>query len=249
MIIDYPVPAQEEALRRLWQEAFGDEDAFLDRFYGEGFAPDRCRCASIDGELAGALYWFDCSHQERPIAYLYGVATAKAFQGRGVCRELMRNTHDLLKQLGYAGVILVPAEESLFAMYEKMGYTVCSYVTEFSAAAAQPASVMRQIDGEEFCRLRGQMLPMGGVIQAGDSLRFLSSGADFYAGEDFLVTVAREENFCPELLGNPEAAPHILAALGRETGRFRRPGTDKAFAMFCPLEEILPPAYFGLAFD
>ena len=249
MIIDYPKPEQEQALRSLWREAFGDEEAFLDRFYTDGFAPDRCRCACIDGELAGALYWFDCSHQGKPLAYLYGVATAKAFRGKGVCRELMQNTHSLLKQLGYAGVILVPAEENLFSMYEKMGYTVCSYIASFSAVAGETATALRRLDVAEFCRLRAGMLPVDGVLQEGDGAHFLSTGADFYAGEDFLVTVAREEDFFPELLGNSTAAPQILAALGRKTGRFRTPGTEKAFAMFYPLADVPPPAYFGLAFD
>ena len=122
MKIDYPTQEQTEELRSLWQEAFGDEDAFLDLFYTHGFSPDRCRCVTVGGQLAGALYWFDCSFQGRPIAYLYGVATAKAFRGKGICSALMENTHNHLNYLGYGGIVLVPAEEGLFRMYENLGY-------------------------------------------------------------------------------------------------------------------------------
>ena len=53
-----------------------------------------------------------------------------------------------------------------------------------------------------------------------------------------------------ELLGNKEAAPGILKALGCMKGRFRTPGKDQPFAMYLPLTETAEkPAYFGLAFD
>ena len=41
------------ALRRLWQESFGDDDEFLDKFFGCGFSPDRCRFID-DGENVAA---------------------------------------------------------------------------------------------------------------------------------------------------------------------------------------------------
>ena len=72
MNIDYPSPDQLDGLQALWQEAFGDDDAFVEQFYTYGFAPDRCRCLTVDGQIAAALYWFDCSYQGKPLAYLYG---------------------------------------------------------------------------------------------------------------------------------------------------------------------------------
>ena len=86
MNIDYPNQSQTNELRALWQEAFGDDDAFLEHFFTYGFAPDRCRCVTVDGKLAAALYWFDCSFQGKPLAYLYGVATFKAHRGKGFCK-------------------------------------------------------------------------------------------------------------------------------------------------------------------
>lgn len=249
MKIDYPTQEQTEALRQLWQEAFGDDDAFLDLFYAQGFSPDRCRCVTVDGQLAGALYWFDCNFQGRPVAYLYGIATAKAFRGKGICRTLMENTQNHLKYLGYGGIVLVPAEDGLFRMYEKMGYSVCSSVIEFTCYP-EDAVALRAIDATEYCRLRREFLPEGGILQEGDGIAFLSGMADFYAGEDFLVAVNRDHKFfAPELLGNAQAASGILAALGKKEGRFRCPGTERSFAMFRNLSDMPAPAYFGLAFD
>ena len=249
MKIDYPTQDQTNALRQLWQEAFGDEDAFLDLFYAQGFSPDRCRCVTVDGQLAGALYWFDCNFQGRPVAYLYGIATAKAFRGQGICRTLMENTQNHLKYLGYEGIVLVPAEDGLFRMYEKMGYAVCSSVSEFTCYPEE-AVALHPIDASEYCRLRREFLPEGGILQEGDGIAFLSGMADFYAGEDFLVAVNRDHKFfAPELLGNTQAASGILAALGKKEGRFRCPGTERSFAMFQNLSDMPIPSYFGLAFD
>ena len=250
MNVDYPSPEQLTALQQLWQEAFGDEGDFLEQFYTHGFAPDRCRCITIDGQLAAALYWFDCSYLGKPLAYLYGIATAKNHRGKGLCRILLENTHNHLKYLGYAGAVLVPAEAGLFAMYEKMGYALCSSVSEFTCRAGDAPVSLRSVDAEEYGRLRREFLPENGVLQEGDNLAFLSSFAQFYAGGDFVAAVNRDEKcFVPELLGNRDAAPGILAALHKKEGYFRTPGTEKPFAMYHGLSDLPAPEYFGLAFD
>ncbi|MBQ4335694.1 MAG: GNAT family N-acetyltransferase [Lentisphaeria bacterium] len=250
MNIDYPSPDQLDGLQKLWQEAFGDDDAFVEQFYTYGFAPDRCRCLTVDGQIAAALYWFDCSYQGKPLAYLYGVATAKTHRGKGLCRILTENTHSHLKYLGYAGEILVPAEDNLFQMYEKMGYSLCSSVSEFTCQAGDMPVSLRSVDAEEYCRLRREFIPENGVLQEGDNLNFLQTLAEFYTGEDFLAAVYRDEKcFVPELLGNRDAAPGILAALHKSKGHFRTPGTQKPFAMYHALSDMPAPEYFGLAFD
>ena len=184
------------------------------------------------------------------MAYLYGVATAKKHRGKGICKALAENTHAHLKYLGYAGAILVPADEKLSQMYEKLGYQVCSSVSEFVCTAASEAADLRQVDKEEYRLLRRQFLPENGVVQEGDNLDFLETMADFYAGEDFLVAVTHgDEFFAPEILGNEQAAPGILAALRINQGHFRGPGAGKPFAMYLSLSDCPAPGYFGLAFD
>lgn len=250
MNIDYPAQHQMAELRALWKEAFKDEDAFLEQFYTYGFAPDRCRCVTLDGQVVAALYWFDCNFQGKPMAYLYGIATAKNYRGKGLYRALAENTHNHLKYLGYAGEILVPAGENLFRMYEKMGFSLCATVSEFSCQADPEPVQMQRIDVGEYRRLRREFLPENGVLQEGDSLNFLESMAYFYAGEDFLLCVSRDEKFfAPELLGNPQAAPGILNALHKPRGQFRTPGAGTPFAMYYPLSDTPAPEYFGLAFD
>lgn len=251
MKIDYPVEGQLPQLRRLWREAFGDEDAFLDLFFGNIYSSDRCRCITMDDSVVAGLYWLDCRCHGRPIAYLYAVATGKKHRGRGLCRALIADTHRLLRELGYAGCILVPGELPLFEMYGSMGYFPCSTIREFTREAGPERAALRALSPEEYAAARRQYLPSGAVIQEGDNLAFLAKLAKFYGGGDFLLCAADRGDslFGMELLGNADAAPAILTALGKERGSFRTPGHGREFAMYYPLSDAPVPDYLGFAFD
>lgn len=251
MRIDYPLQEQLPALRALWKEAFGDNDAYLDLFFDCVFSPDRCRCVTLEGQPAAALYWLDCRCDGRPMAYLYAVATGKKHRGQGLCRALLADTHSLLAELGYAGCILVPGEADLFEMYAGMGYQTATTIREFDCRAGEERAALREIGAEEYARLRRQYLKDGGVVQEGENLSFLAALARFYAGEDFLLCAAAEDGrlFAAELLGSADAAPGILTALGYPDGTFRTPGGEKPFAMYHPLSDAPAPRYFGFAFD
>lgn len=253
MMINFPLQGQLKALRRLWKEAFGDSDSFLDHFEKTAFSKNRCLCATINEEVAAALYWFDCQYEEKPIAYLYAIATAKKFRGQGICHKLMEHTHELLQRSGYEGALLVPGSQSLFDFYKSMGYQTCSHIREFTCTAAPDSVSISSINADEYARLRQQFLPPYSVLQEKENLCFLETQANFYKGEDFLLTLSKDENNFQgiELLGNETAAPKILNSLGYHTGMFRTPGNEKAFAMYLPLGEnnIPAPSYFGFAFD
>lgn len=251
MRIDYPRQEQLPQLQRLWKEAFRDTDATVDAFFHTAFAPDRCRCVTVDGRVAAALYWFDCRCYGKPIAYLYAVATERSFRRKGVCRKLMEDTRRLLTELGYWGILLVPGDKGLVRMYEGMGYQHCCGIGEFSCRQSGSSLPLRSVSGAEYARLRREKLPMGGVIQERENLSFLETQAELYAGDGFLVAVAKATNsfLALELLGDREAAGDILTTLGKKEGVFRTPGNDRYFTLYLSLQNLPMPEYFGLAFD
>lgn len=252
MIIDRPQPGDIPALRRLWKQAFGDADAFLDSFFAVGFSPDRCRCLWENDALAAALYWFDCTWEEKPAAYLYAVATDEKYRGRGLCHALMEDTHSYLQGKGYAASVLVPGTRELFRLYEKIGYRTFGYVQEFICKAGDDPVQLEKLTAEEYNRLRKKRLPQGAILQEGVMLDFLHTQAEFYAGEIFLLAAAKGENtlVVQEFLGDTSAVPGILAALGVPKGHFRTPGNEKPFAMFYSLSDhTFAPTYFGIALD
>ena len=248
MTIDRPQPGQIPQLRNLWKEAFHDTDAFLDVFFHRAFSYDRCCCVTVDEEVAAALYWFDCQWQEKKIAYLYAVATAKNRQGQGLCRALMAHTHRILSQAGYAGAILSPENDTLFTMYGKFGYRTCSYIHKFSCTAAGAPIPLREVTPTEYAAARRKLLPANSVLQEHVTLDFLSTYAQLYTGPGIVLAAFPDDSelvVC-ELLGAPETAPSILATLGYPKGFFRAPGNQQPFAMYLSLtEDPSMPSYFG----
>lgn len=252
MKIDHPSSHHMVQQRKLWQDAFGDTDAFLDSFFRTAYAPDRCRCVLTGDEIAAILYWIDCALDSQKLAYIYAVVTRPDHRGNGLCRMLIQDTHALLRARGYAGALLVPQKESLRQMYSGMGYRNIGGLREFRCLAGDDPVVLRAIGPEEYAALRRGLLPPGGVIQEGTGLAFLAEQLQFYAGPGVLLAAYSEKEtlFVPELLGSPDAAPGILKALGLTQGVFRMLGSEKNFAMFHPLaEDCICPGYLGFAFD
>ena len=252
MNFEHPGPEQIRQLLQLWKEVFGEYDGFWELFLETGFQPDHCRCITENGQVAAGLYWFDCSCNEDKIAYIYAVVTDPIHRGRGLCRKLMADVHGILKDRGYASVMLVPADEGLRKMYRKMGYEDCTSVSRISCAAGEISAEIRNVDVEAYAALRREFLPEGSVLQEGIQLPFLAAQAQLFAGRDFLLAAWLEEEKLHgmELLGNSDAAPGILRALGCRDGCFQIPGKETPFAMLHKLtENPAIPNYFGFSFD
>lgn len=115
------------ALSRLWKQAFGDTDEEIARFFREAY-PHASGFAARDGEtLVGMCFALPqqlaCGEDTYSAAYLYAVATDERWRGQGVCRTLLAFAEKELKKRGTDCLMLVPADEGLAAMYEKLGFS------------------------------------------------------------------------------------------------------------------------------
>lgn len=158
-------PAAEEfsALCALWTQAFGDSAEYaafaLSRLRPEQYA----LCGYFEGKLAGMLFLLPgritLAGLTADACYLYGVATAPEFRGRGVMRTLEGAAAAFLRQDGVAAILLVPAADRLFAMYQKLGYRTRFYLGKTRLApAAQPRATLFDCTREEFKAMRQAML-------------------------------------------------------------------------------------------
>ena len=248
---DHPTWAQIPQLRKLWQEAFGDTEAYLDGFFRLGFSAENCLCIPREGEMGAALYWLDMTCRGEKIAYIYAVATAGSCRGQGLCRRLMEHTHKILQARGYAMAVLVPQEPGLIRMYASMGYMPGSGIGEQEFTAGGCAS-LRRVGAAEYNVRRNALLPEESVELGEKALAFLSIHSEFVIGEDFALAAVQQEGRLVglEYLGPPDKAPGIAAALGCTGGTFRVPGNDRYFSMYYPLVPgVAAPAHFGFAFD
>ena len=244
MIIKPPVQADLPALKSLWQQAFGDPAGFIEGFFQTGFSLMRCLTV-CDGEtVAAALYWFDCLWEGKKCAYVYGVATAAVYQGKGLCRALMTQLREHLTDLGYAGAILVPAKKDLFSLYQKLGYTP---FCPMEATTFLPAAPVRVTPAAAMMHA-----PVGSVTHTQDALRFLETYCAFYVGDGFRFWGAVEDTtlYIQEFAGDPAQIGGICAAMGAEKAICRIYGQGKDYAMYLPLcDPTFRPAYFGIPLD
>lgn len=252
MTFEQPGEEQIRHLVVLWKEAFGEYDSFWELFLDTGYLSDHCRCITENGQAVAGLYWFDCSCGDDKIAYVYAVVTDSRHRGRGLCRKLMEDVHAHLAAGGYSSVMLVPADAELRQMYRKMGYEDCTTIGVLSCGAGETAVEIRNVNTQEYALLRRQLIPEGSVLQEGIQLSFLAAQTQMFAGNDFLLAAYLEAETLHgmELLGNPDAAPGIVKALGCREGKFQIPGQEKSFAMIHKLtKEAVTPNYFGFSFD
>ena len=256
--IQPPTSSQIQELRHLWQNTFGDSDVFLDAFFDTAFSFNRCLCVNHNNSVVAALYWFDCTFFNQKIAYIYAIATAKAFRGQGICHSLMTHTHNHLAEQGYVGTILSPAEKSLFDFYENMGYKTYAYISEleFSEdsiyAFEQKNIALKKICKKEFAKLRPSFLPKHAVLQENENLDFLETQAEFYTGNGFLLTAQTDGTHLQgiEFLGDVSIIPSILQTLHCSSGTVRTIGTEKPIGMYYSFtEDTLKPNYIGFIFD
>ena len=237
-------------LRDLWQEAFGDSEAFMDDFFAVAYDKSRCCILRKDGKTVSALYWFDVYMGPRKLAYLYGVATLTEYRGRGIAAYLIEKTCKTLQEKGYSGVLLVPGSEQLFEYYRRLGFFACTTIDE-RTCVAQGSILLRPVNKEEYAILRRQLLPHRGVEQEGAFLELLQRQYGLFAGDGFVLCAAvnGDKAFIPEFLGDQSLLPAVVGGLGVQTAQVRVPGQGRSFSMYRPLDGQVPPLYFGLAMD
>ena len=237
-----------DSLKELWKTVFGDPDSFIDTFFRVAYSPDRCRYIEEAGRAISALYWFDCRYEGGKLAYIYAVATDPEHRGKGLASQLLTDTHNHLKAAGYAGAVLKPAN-GLFPFYGKLGYVASGHVRRFCVKSGSSPVNIKALNAAEYGRLRVSYLPENAVMQEGVTLDFLSTFAEFYASEDSVFCVSRDEPIFFEFLGNHNSAPGILAALDIKSAEIPTPGDEIPFTMFLPLNCTKIPGYLGISLE
>lgn len=239
-----PLPHETQRLKAIFSQAFDEDGRFTELFFRTAYAPERC-FAAAQGELLGALHWFDCSLGSRRLAYLYAIAVDPEHRSRGIGGRLIEAALDHLERLGYAAALLVPAGEPLRRYYERLGFRNAGGIGEQTIEAGSPIPI-RFLAPEEYARRRRSLLPETGVQQEGACLELLAGYARLVDCGSAIAAVS--DAMVWELLGDVSAAPGLIAALGLPSATVRTPGGDGPFAMarwFRPEE----PLYLGLSFE
>lgn len=174
-------PARGEELPRvkeLWGLAFGDDGAWIDRFYalagGEtlllfeaGVAWTMTVLLPVTLSLPGGGV--------RSSAYVYALCTHPEARGRGYGRFLLRYVDFYLKEKGLDCVTVVPAQPSLHTFFASAGYGECFSLGVERVDPARPGAPasgdrLEPVDPMEYNRLREGLLARTFHVSYGSEL-------------------------------------------------------------------------------
>ncbi len=130
--IRFPLESDYEYLKKLWQTAFDDSDASLDFFFEKTVSLDRVLAVFQNRKPVSALYMLESeiviSEKTYSAYYIYAVCTHPDFRGKGLMKSLFEELFKVAKSRNIDYLFLVPEEEYLFNIYEKLGFkTAFSY--------------------------------------------------------------------------------------------------------------------------
>ena len=78
-----------EAIKKLWKEAFGDSDEFIEQFMECYHTPDRALLIEKEEKLLSMLHILPFDMNGKSVGYMYGVATAYEERGKGHASKLV----------------------------------------------------------------------------------------------------------------------------------------------------------------
>lgn len=124
--IRFPLESEYEKLKALWETAFDDSKESLDYFFKNTISPERVLAVFEDGKPVSALYMLESEiiNKEKIYSayYIYAVCTHPDFRGKGLMKSLFEELFKVGKSRNIDYLFLVPEEEYLFNIYEKLGF-------------------------------------------------------------------------------------------------------------------------------
>ena len=124
--IRFPLESEYENLKALWQTAFDDSEESLDYFFQSAASPERVLAVFEEGKPISALYMLESDilidKKEYSAYYIYAVCTHPDFRGKGLMKSLFEELFKVGKSRNIDYLFLVPEEEYLFNIYEKLGF-------------------------------------------------------------------------------------------------------------------------------
>lgn len=110
------------AIQEIWQACFGDEEEYIQFYLNHRFETENMLVIHEDGKPVSMASFFQTelvAGEERvPALYVYAVATLPKYQKKGYAAQIL----EYAKKKYNRPLILQPAEASLEAYYEKLGF-------------------------------------------------------------------------------------------------------------------------------
>ena len=135
---------QIESLKAIWKDGFGDDDADIDFFFENAYAPEKTAVIDCGGRPVSAMYLLEgillpaSGHAAETetasesadkdegrflkVTYLYALATLKEYRGQGIGKATVRAAAELAFARGADVVALTPGNGRLKEWYQNDGF-------------------------------------------------------------------------------------------------------------------------------
>ena len=116
----------ENALKALWREVFGDTDEYIDAFFQNVYQPGMASVIEEDGTVVAAAYAVPFG----AVRYIFAVATRPEYRGRGYGRAVVYHCAGWLREKNLIPLVACEAHRESF--YAGLGFRKISEVTVFT---------------------------------------------------------------------------------------------------------------------
>ncbi len=268
--VRFPFESDYENLKKLWTTSFDDSKESLDFFFENTVSPDRVLVVFDDDKAVSALYMLECEilidKKEYSAYYVYAVCTHPDYRGKGLMKSLFRELFKVAKDRGTDYLFLVPEEEYLFGIYEKIGFKTGFYYWEEEISKACFSNYKKvktdNLTYEEYRKnllLNDKNIPVA-VLKESTFKSFFNSVSGevktvFIKNEGYALYEETEEKLTIyELFGNEEK---LLNAVFQNTKKnlllYRQPSDENPvpYGMYYKLKDApeIENGFFGLPYS
>lgn len=126
-MIRFKQPADDPALKKLWQVCFGDDPTYIDYFFEEMSQSD-CLLWEQNNQIVSMFFVLNCTLQHLKGGYVFAACTLPDSQSKGIMSKMLEEAVQFY-QTKKEFLCLVPANTHLFSYYQRNGFEPYFYHT------------------------------------------------------------------------------------------------------------------------
>ncbi len=256
-----------DSLKELWASCFDDASEVVNSFFEETATPENIIAAFDGNKAVGAVYIIESmlivAGRTYTAYYVYGVCTHPAYRKNGVMTRCFGILENIVKTKSIDYLFLVPAEKSLFGMYEKLGFkTGIAYGEDvvYKSGNITGDFVSKPIEYNSYIELRRGLADNNMVVILGERgfnsfIRPVGNEVVcVYNGNDYAVfEKGNEEIVVHEWAGNRERVSDMVFSLScAEKIVLRKPAEKEGipFGMYRAFGDApeIKSAFFGIPY-
>ena len=241
-ILDMPVSeGQKEELITIWQESFGDDRAYIERFIKKNASYMKVVVCEENERILSVAYLLPISYvgnneTTQECYYLYAAATHLNERGHGYFSQILQFVNERIEQ----PVILVPASKELADYYKRYGYNVW-LEEQTSMLGNVDFDLAKEVDSETYFNYRNDCLRMPGSMLWGYEMIAYISEEHIAAGGKFMIVSFQNEKLL--VMALPEKDTYKLVEVLCNNKAFRM----TPIVLSNKVLEVQGEAYFNLS--